>query len=244
MYAESHRKVTISGDAFGGRETWSLGFRVRSPGAVSPTDAAQEEAVQTYADLLDPIVTAWWTDTTGWAQFHNTHRLQSIKVAIIMPNGLYPEGHIAGEVLKANVPGPYAVPTSSSYLPQDSICVTLGTVKPRGLASKGRMFLPPTDYAISTDGLLVEAARDAVLTKMKNFITAVNNAEPSGLDVAIFSKGKGVKTFNETTGKIEWDYPTPGPIQTVTQVEVGKVVDTQRRRRRQLVESRESMVLG
>ncbi len=244
MYSEGHHKITIYGDAFNGAEQWSLGFRMQNPGgSVGSTDALNT-AAQTRANLLDPIVTAWWTSNVGWQQFVSTHRLKGIKVAVIQPDGSYPPGHVPGEVFKANVPGAYVVPAASSYIPQGSVCVTLGTAVPRGLASKGRLFLPPTDYAIGTDGLLLAAARDGLLTKMKNFLTAVNNMEVGNADIAIFSKGPGVKVDVPTKKRWEWTYPTVGTVRPVTNVQIGRVVDTQRRRRRQLVESRTTQVLG
>lgn len=245
MYSESHHKITIYGDAYGGSEAWSFGFKMRSPNAVSPTTAAQDEATQTFASLLQTPVQNFWNRPAGVGAFMETHRLQGIKVALIMPNGLYPEGHVPGEVYFANVPGPTAAAGNVYVLPQSAVACTLVTAKPRGLASKGRFFLPPTYSAISAaDGLMPVATRDAIQTAVRDFLTAVNNADPSALDIAIFSKGPGQKSFNAETGKVEWSYPTIGSYNVVTGVEVGRVIDTQRRRRRSLVESRGHANLG
>lgn len=234
-YTEAHNKITVWGDAYNGAEQWSFGWRMR---AVDPDDAD----AQRRADALAPIVSAFWTRSSSPRQL-STHRLQGVKVAIITPEGTYPDDSIAGEVFFANVPGGVTPSSTDAFLPQGSICVTLATARPRGLASKGRFFLPPTDTPVGSDGLMPENYRDAMVTAAQNFLNAVNQIDAGNANIAIFSRGKGEKAFNAATGKIEWTYPNEGRTEIVTRVEVGKVIDTQRRRRRQLTESREGAVL-
>lgn len=235
-YPELHHKVTVYGDAYNGSEQWSFGWRMR---AVSGDNAA----AQARADAIGPAVSAYWTHAAS-PKFMGTHRLQGVKVAAIQPDGTYPDGHVAGEVFFANIPGPENPAPPAFIAPQSSLCITLMTAVPRGLASRGRFFLPPMNVAIGTDGLVEEVYRDAAVTAVQSFLTAVNNAEAGNADIAIFSRGVGVKTFNPVTEKIEWTYPNPGAVNNVTRVEVGKVLDTQRRRRRSLVEAREGANLG
>jgi hypothetical protein len=238
-YPAQHYKVTVYGDAYSGAEEWSFGWRTQKP-----VTADVDAAAQAHASAIQSAVTAFWSGGTSGTQFFNTHRLQGVKVAVIDPDGQYPDGHIAGEVMFANVAGPYVLGGGERTVAQNAMCVTLTTLRPRGLASKGRFFLPPMNWQISSDGLISTAGRDAIVTRVKTFLDAVNAAAPAGEDIAVFSRGKGVKSFNAETGKIEWDYPNTGYFATVTGVEVGRVVDTIRRRRRQLVESRAGQALA
>jgi hypothetical protein len=234
-YTEAHHKITVWGDSYAGSEQWSFGFRMQS---VDPVGTAQSRAAS-----LGPIVSAFWSNTTTPA-FLSSHRLQGVKVAAIGTDGKYPDGHVPGEVWFANVPGPKSQATNSYVIPQSSIAVTMTTAAARGLASMGRFFLPPTDVYIEASGLLPTTLRDALVTKVKDFLNSVNAMEAGNSNVAIFSRGKGVKSYNATTKKIEWDYPNPGVTNPVTGVEIGRVVDTQRRRRRSLVESRAGAALS
>lgn len=235
-YPGDHHKITVYGDSYNGSEQWSFGWRMF-------LGDLGDAGAQARADALAPVVSAFWTDATA-PRFKSTHRLQGIKCAIIQADGTYPDGHIAGEVFFANVPGPAQSGLINDPVPQASVAVTLTTARPRGLASKGRFFLPPMEWILEPTGLMREVDRDGIVTNVHDFLTAVNNAQVGAADIAIFSRGVGVKTFNAETGKIEWTYPNPGRSELVTGIEVGKVVDTQRRRRRSLTESREGVPLG
>ena len=235
-YPESHYKVTVYGDAYNGSEHWSFGWRMRG-GTLTDT------AAQIRATAYDAPVTAFWT-LAGLGGFYNTHRLQGVKVAVIGADGHYPDGHIPGEVFKANVPGPILADTGAYVLPQSSVCCTLTTAVPRGLASKGRFFLPPSQAQIASDGLMNDAMRDIVRGRVRDFLTAINNATVDTGDIAILSRGRGVPAYDPDTNKITYTYPNAGAVHDVTGVSVGRVIDTQRRRRRQLVESYEGAALG
>jgi hypothetical protein len=176
--------------------------------------------------------------------FLNTHRLQGIKVAVVGADGNYPDGHVPGEVYWANVPGPYQVAGTGFIAPQNSVCVTLTTAKPRGLASKGRFYLPPMYIGIQADGLINDNHRDLLVGDLHDFLTGINNATLDAGDIAIFSRGKGLPAYDAVHHKVTYTYPNAGSSNDVTAVRVGRVIDTQRRRRRQLVESPEGVPLG
>ena len=102
--------------------------------------------------------------------------------------------------------------------PQLAIAVTLRTAL-SGASFRGRYYLPCTDFSGITDvGRLTLTAKNQILTSL----TAAHDAEiTEGCTVEIYSR-------------------THHSIEAVTIISVGDVVDTQRRRRDKLVESRSS----
>jgi hypothetical protein len=175
---------------------------------------------------------------TSWFPF-TTHRLVELKVARLGVDGLYPPDEVAYSHFYlppiAGVTAPW-----DGTVPQATISATLLTAKPRGLASKGRIYLPPCQrMSVDGSGLMAEANALAVANAVNLLVTTINaNAEVG--NVAIFSRGRREATFNPVTEKIEYTYPNPGAVENVTGVKVGRVVDTQRRRRRQMAEQYQS----
>jgi hypothetical protein len=151
-------------------------------------------------------------------------RYLGVKVAPQDVNGLYGASGVAKEKLRAT---PLAT-TNAGGLPQATMVATLTTATPRGLANEGRMYLPATTLVPADDGRIVagiaESYRDAVVT----FINAVDAV---GLGpVSVFSKGTP-----KTPG---------GAVRDVTGVRLGRVVDTQRRRRNRIPEMYVSAATG
>jgi hypothetical protein len=238
-YPSTFMYCTVIGDCFGGKERWQFGFKMLDSGLSS----------QAVALGLANHIEEWWRaspvayDTGRQFLPPNTHRLTEFKVARVGPDGKYPEGETAySHFFLPPITTANARP--ATLTPQNSICVTLTTAKPRGLASKGRIFLPPSiQYTIADgDGLVPVAAAQEIRESVKILLQRLNNDE-QGTNVAIFSRGKGVPTWDPERRKVTYEYPNPGAVENVTGVRVGRVVDTQRRRRRQLVESYESASL-
>jgi hypothetical protein len=83
------------------------------------------------------------------------------------------------------------------------------------------MFLPfRTATSLDANGLIVSATTIAVSTNVAAYMSAVNNA----------LSGRRVSVLSATVGGA---FP-------ITSVDVGNVVDTQRRRRNQIIEQRSS----
>lgn len=116
---------------------------------------------------------------------------------------------------------PTAVPafTSQPLPPQMSLVLTLETNISRGLAAKGRIFLPAPKGATGTLNALTAADTTAAATWGKALIDGVNAAQGSG-DVVVASS---VRT---------------GAMQLVTGVNVGSIFDTMRSRRGKFLEVR------
>ena len=104
---------------------------------------------------------------------------------------------------------------------QLSTALTLETGVRRGLAARGRIFLPPINVQLGDSGHIETAARSGIATAGATFIRDLNNWP--GLDL-------GVNNLRVVV------LGRDGSTRAVTGVSVGSVVDTQRRRRSALKE--------
>lgn len=238
MYESRHLYATIIGDAYGGLERWQFGFRLLN--ITVPSQTSQQAAL-----LLAPVVEAWWKGT-GYAPnqltVDPTHRLTELKVADVGQDGKYPVGVTSySHFYLPALTGAAAFVSGST--PQDALCITLTTGKPRGYASKGRIYMPPVaNFGVQVDGLLTTGTALTFANNFKKFITDIN-AIPELGPVSVMSRGKGEKVLNAARKRYDWTYPGVGYSQAVTGVRVGRVVDTQRRRRRSLVENPQAVQL-
>lgn len=241
MYHQDHMLLTLIGDAWAGTEEWSIGVRLTPPPGT--TDPAAFDLAAIAAAAAVPSQT-----------FHQSPqmshpagvRLTRIKVAAIdKSTGRYfPTIDSVEHIYPTPIPGAVdsTVTAGAAYtLPQSAIAVTLTTPSTRGLASKGRIFLPPCVVPLDADGTFSTTRANGIADTVKTWINAIR-AIPAVGDVVIFSKGKGVRSV-DANGKVTWTYPTVGQGRIVTGVRVGRVVDTQRRRRRQLIEAPVSVAL-
>jgi hypothetical protein len=105
--------------------------------------------------------------------------------------------------------------------PQASMCITWRTAFARGRGSKGRIFAPRSHVSVAANGRVNQGQVDGMAQAYRDFIVALNDLEGpdgTGLRVVVAS---GVN----------------GALNPVERVEVGNVIDTQRRRRNSLVEA-------
>jgi len=111
---------------------------------------------------------------------------------------------------------------------QNTVVVTLHTAA-AGPTGKGRFYIPtPVVGTLGQDGRMSTGARDAITTAAVGFIQAVNTAAnlmDANSKVVVASGGSITKGI-------------PAALRTVTGVSVGRVVDTQRRRRADQLEER------
>lgn len=150
----------------------------------------------------------------SWADYS---RLVGIKAAAISTAGEYlTEAKVStGTTVVAG--------TNSQVLPQSTIVVSLRSGFTLGKGNFGRMYLPHSRMDIATGFPITgSTTRDAVCLGAKNFINSltgrINAVTTAIVEPAIMSQAAG--------------HPAKG----VTQVRVGGVNDTQRRRRNQLTE--------
>jgi hypothetical protein len=140
-------------------------------------------------------------------------RFLGVKWAPQDTSGRYPDGEDAVEYL---LPTPNQGAAGASY-PQIALVLSMRTARSRGYASNGRMYVPSA-LVINTGTGLIDAtdASDAAAAGA-TFIGAVN------------AVGLGDASVMSTVGA--------GRIEPITGVRVGRVMDTQRRRRNALPES-------
>lgn len=238
-YPSQFQYLTVIGDAYAAAERWQFGLKLTN------VASSNEEVALAASDDVE----RWWMGlspySSGVDKFNpcNTHRLTEVKVARIETNGEYVDGQPAYSHF-------YLPPLQTSDVapagmaPQNTMCATLTTDLPRGYASKGRIFLPPCNTMLPTaDGRISAANANVLAASVKRLINELNANTAIG-NVAVFSRGRGVPAYDAEHNRIEYTYPNDGAVNAVTGVRVGRVVDTQRRRRRQLAETYEVVQLA
>ncbi len=205
-------KVVLSGTVLGGKEVWSTSLSVLPPF----TDGSRTDELR--ADLLPVVVAAastWFRSTE--ARVHQTADLRLVKTNMVGTDGRYTsdEETVLQEIPAGEVRGAQ----TSGLLPlQNTAAVSLRTDATRGLASRGRFYPPALAAAIDANtGALVGSTPLDMATAAATMLTAINRAP--GYRVIVASDIR------------------EGALRPVTRVEVGNVVDTQRRRRSALAEA-------
>lgn len=142
------------------------------------------------------------------------------KLAVIGTDGRYPDDVDA--LLYEKTPG--TVGSGNGHPPQCSVAVTTLTERTRGRGVRGRMYLPGNNSTIADDGRISVTAATNIATRTAQFIDEVTDL--MGVPAAVFSE-VGAGAYNP-----------------IVAVGVGRVVDTQRRRRRSLVEDRQEALVN
>jgi len=234
VFAAQHQYMTVIGGLYSGPETWQFGLRI--------TDGGVSNEVTALA--IAPIVEAWWRGTgyTGLDEYGPSSyiKLTELKVARIRPDGTYPPAEVAYShfYLPPIVGGIVGFPAPHAQL---TTCITLTTAVPRGLASKGRIYLPASSKMVdiaAADGRMTQNNANVLAASVARLIASINANAVVG-NVQVMSKGKGVPVDNPAKHRYDYTFPNPGVSNNVTGTRCGRVVDTQRRRRRSMIEAPE-----
>lgn len=142
-------------------------------------------------------------------KFSNDTHLSFLKVATVDASG-----HIPGTVYRTDTPETSGVSTTGRHPYQCSLAVSLLTGL-RGPSHRGRFFMPPQNLAIDSGTGLVQLS--LVQDMLAGLVATLQGFEQAVGGALIVASSKG--------------YNTP-----VTGIKVGRVMDTQRRRRRSLPE--------
>lgn len=208
--AAPHNVVRINGSLPGG-EVWSVNPRFIGNFG---------DEVTAYADLLAwAQIIAQFTGTTALGT--NLRSLQSTVAPITSVRTEYrDETGVLREVAEVVRDVPYAGTGSPNKVYQTAVVCSLRTGRP-GRSYRGRIFWPC--LSINLDGQTLRIAptqAQAIANEMAAFLTGVGEAAPteSGVFPAVVSQ-------------------TLGTAAAVTSVQVGNVVDIQRRRRDALQET-------
>jgi hypothetical protein len=140
-------------------------------------------------------------------------KLSFVKVNAIAVDGSY-QAQTTTQALFADTPGgglQSAPPNQIAHV------VSLTTGFSRGPAHRGRFFNPLPSFTVDATGVIAEADATAVAVSAGLLLAAVNQG--GGEQMVVMSRKAGAPGHRAVTG-----------------IEVGRVLDTQRRRRRSLVE--------
>lgn len=210
----------VWGGGLPGGEIWSNSLRMTGPnlgdGILGVMTAAQLETwVQ--GDLKDKVQ-AWHTDAQA-------HVHGGATLAFVKGNYVNMAGHYVDAITHEHVYSPAVGGSSSAAVHpnQVSLAVSLATGLERGYAHRGRFYMPLPAIVIRTDGMISQGDADEVAGAAARFLTALNDW--AGLDRPL-SENVAVMSKHGT-----------GATHTVTAVEVGRVMDTQRRRRAEIPEN-------
>lgn len=147
----------------------------------------------------------------------NYSELVSAKVAALSVNGLY-----LGEAVEAQAGAAFAGAEATNGCAQNSVVLSLRSAFTIGSANYGRMYLPHVaPLRTTTSPYIASSSVSAIATAARVFLDAQNNAFNTGAE-------PGAISIMSSVGA--------GFSRAVTRVGVGRVCDTQRRRRNRLTE--------
>lgn len=190
-----------------GNEQWSCGFRMWKAGGSTDADAS---------GLLVGVsaaIAAYHTSTTAYIA--GAAKLSFVKVNAIGTDGRYLGAGTVEATYGDVAGGGAAIPPHPN---QVALVISLMTGFSRGPAHRGRFYMPLPMFLPAADGLITDSDRDFARGAAAGLRTAVNT-NSSGHVMTVMSRKAGA----------------PGH-RAVTAIEVGRALDTQRRRRRSLIE--------
>jgi hypothetical protein len=206
-------RVTIAGTYSGGAEEWSTGFWMGYTNGDADLPNQQ---------LADDVAAAWRTfflAPTSYfgAAWHSSY----VKISSIGTDGKASSADTVYSTFAADANGT----ASTQFPPQISLVATLTGSAARGVASKGRMYLPGISAAVGTGGRISSTNAGTIATNLQTFLNAVNASAATNNVLVLASHG----SLNaDGTPKVGGQAMS---IKAVTGCRVGDVYDTQRRRR-------------
>lgn len=222
-------RVVFGGSLYS--DIWSTGFNVISKNETGGFNPPALTGAQ--VNTLSAIVSSWYSGGGGAnGQFNADAVLKFFKI-----NELDADGHYVSSVTNEVIyPTPVAGQGAGGMPAQLSVVATLRTAVERGLAAKGRMYMPcATGFNILTAGdgraTVANALRvaDSIRQLIHDFnigLAALPSHGASPMCVGVASKTRS------------------GGQHVVTDVTVGRAVDTMRSRRNKIVEAPVSSTPG
>lgn len=170
------------------------------------------EGVETLLDGLVPVISTWFS--SAGASISTRAQLETIKANVLGVDGKYVSQTYTGLRDIEPVVGSAA---GNIMPPQNTVAVSLRTARKRGPGARGRFYPPlPVVGTLAPDGTIAAGQAAQMATAGAALINGMNGV--SDLRVVVASEVGA------------------GALVPVTSVAVGTVVDTQRRRRGDLVE--------
>lgn len=161
------------------------------------------------------VVTALNTFHTRAGLISNTAKMTTVKLNLIGTDGRYVD---QGDTVLYDWATPVGGAASFYPPPQIALAVTLRTGARRGLASRGRFYLPTPGFTVEQGtGQLSETNTTTVLGHVNSLVSALETALP-GWDLGVVSQVR------------------EGRQRAVEHIEVGRTLDTIRSRRTSIPE--------
>lgn len=133
-----------------------------------------------------------------------------------------------GPLLHTYAPNQSGGGTDSWKMPAQVACaITLVAVN-RGPAKFGRMYLPTPNVVLGDDGRLTDSVAGTIQSAATNFLKAVSDS----IDLQLTISSSGCNVSPGPAGS------SSGTIQNIDHMEVGRVLDTIRNRRKSMDEAR------
>lgn len=222
-------RVTIQGTMFGGAEEWSTGFWYGNAGgdAELPTQAVADgvrDAWRTFINHQQSYISDAYLSTIVKVSSHGTDGKSDANDTVYSSFGADDNG-VRAEKLP----------------PQCALVATLMAVDNRGLASKGRMYLPGVVIGVTNNGQTDPFNTNLIAVNFAAFINTVNGI---GQNVVV-NASHGQLTRDPVDGSVGPKIGGYGPVtKAVRRIQIGTVYDTQRRRRNGLNEQYQTQALA
>lgn len=215
MPIPKHFRLVFRGIFSGTPETWSFGVHAKRVYGLT-TDP-------TLADVnMSALNTAWVTLAGGGARIPSNAKLTDIRAYAIGTNGRA-EGNV--KLFDLGTDG-ISGATGAKYPLQCALVATLKAVN-RGPARFGRIYLPTAIAIQAADSRVADSDAAAAATSVADFLKACSDA----IDVPDSLTSAPMVNVSTRGGP-------DGTLQEIDHVEVGRVVDTLRTRRKSLLEER------
>lgn len=190
-----------------GGETWSNGMRFAGPAASASADSAAM-----LANVGAAIV--------AFHQRATSHIGAEVKLSFVKLNAVNTEGHYIDQATNQATYADLAGGGGAGGAPtQIALAIGLTTGFSRGPAHKGRIYVPQPALSLTAGGVYAVADAAAIKASFETMRVALN-AVNANWKLAVFSRKAGSPAHRLITG-----------------CQVGVVPDTQRRRRRSLIEN-------
>ncbi len=211
-----------------GNESWSCSLRLAEQSHVPGSNYVplEEEIASWLGGSIKDAVLAY--HTRPGTRIHSAAKLSFAKLNAIGVNCKYLRDGNSHEYVFADVAGGSA--QDITYPNQVALAVSLTTGYSRGPAHRGRYYLPLPSVPLTPDGVLDPVYVNMIKGSTKTFLEAVADVPgidaPNSLTPTVMSRKAGNPMHRAITG-----------------IDVGRVLDTQRRRRRSLKELYSSQAL-
>lgn len=222
MY-KPHWLLAFGGSAYGSEE-WQCTLRVAHLGA-DVSDVDMIERAQAWLPAVATATLAFFANVPYC--FTSAHKIGFVKFNAIDENGHYTDTGATNARYYTDGVGT-AIPVQP---PQCAYVVSFTTDAMRGKAHAGRMYLPAGGMTTGADGRISGAVRDAVRPHVSAFLTGVKDAVAPDPDDLFSDDYRGPAILSKIGVGLE-----PGAARRITGIRLGRVVDTQRRRRANLDE--------